>query len=347
MKTLTLFFVIFSLAASSVRSQISILFVDDDSDVFGNAELFASSLDSLGYVYTYFNAVDSAASPTDTYMAGFDLVIWHAASDGDGLLFWNGLDEDNAAIKAYLEGGGKLWLSGTDLLFDRYGSAPDTFDVGSFPYDYLGVSQYDLQSYINDGSIGLPAANPDPAQPIAGLGTLTWTFTTLWYVDGVSIRPEAVPIYRMGDASYQFADSITGVWYDADSFQTLSFFFDISLVANFTMLKNTTKSVVELFESLTTAVDKNQFAATNVSVYPNPTSGAFHLSFTLDKNTTVSASLWNLQGQRIASLVEPKQLPAGAHQLNWSDFPAIPAGTYILRMEANGVSMARPLIFQR
>ncbi|MEZ4777627.1 MAG: T9SS type A sorting domain-containing protein [Bacteroidia bacterium] len=347
MKTLTFFFVLITLAIAPMRGQISILFVDDDSDTFGNAELLASALDSLGYAYTYFNAVDSAASPTDTYMAAFDLVIWHAASDGDGLLFWNGIDEDNTALKAYLEGGGKLWLSGTDILFDRYGGAPDTFGVGSFPYDYLGVSQYDLQSYVDDGSIGLPAAFPDTAQPIAGLDTLTWTFTTLWYVDGVSIRPEAVPIYRMGDATYQFADSITGVWYDADSFQTLSFFFDMALAANFTMLKNTTKSVVELFESLTTAVDKNQFAATNVSIYPNPTSGAFNLTFTLDKNTSVAASLWNIQGQKIASLFSARQFTAGTHQLNWSDFQALPAGTYIIRLEADGVQMVRPLIFQR
>lgn len=347
MRSLTLFFVILSLAVTSVRSQISILFVDDSDDTFGNAVYFASTLDSLGYSYTFYNAVDSAVSPSDTYMEGFDLVIWYTGSDGTGLLFWNGLTEDNPALKAYLEAGGKLWVSGNDFLYNRYGAAPDTFVAGSFPYDYLGIKQYDFQSYGDDGNLGVPAAYPDTAQPITGLDTLTWQFSTLWWADGVSIRPEAVPIYRMGDASYIFADSITGVWYDADSFQTLSFFFDIAQVGNFSMLKNTTKSVVELFESLTTAVDKNQFAATNVSIYPNPTSGAFNLAFTLDKNTEVAASLWNIQGQKIVSLFSARQFAAGVHQLNWSDFQALPAGTYIIRLEADGVQMARPLVIRR
>ncbi|MDX2245822.1 MAG: T9SS type A sorting domain-containing protein [Bacteroidia bacterium] len=347
MRSLTLFFALIGLVIAPMSGQISILFVDDTDDTFGNASYFASALDSLGYTYTYYNAVDSTISPSDTYMAGFDLVIWHTSSDGSGLLFWNGLSEDNPALKAYLEGGGKLWVSGNDFLYNRYGAAPDTFVAGSFPYDYLGIKQYDFQSYGDDGNLGVPAAYPDTAQPITGLDTLTWQFSTLWWADGVSIRPEAVPIYRMGDASYIFADSITGVWYDADSFQTLSFFFDMALVANFTQLKNTTKSVVELFESLTTAIDKNQFAATNVSIYPNPTSGAFNLTFTLDKNTTVSGSLWNIQGQKVASLFSARQFTAGTHQLKWNDFQELPVGTYILRMETDGATIARPLVFMR
>ena len=94
----------------SVSGQMKGLYVDDSDDTFGNAELFAAALDSAGYSITYFNSVDSAASPTDLVMNQYDLVVWMTSSDGGGLQLWNGVDEDNASLEAYLDGGGKLWI---------------------------------------------------------------------------------------------------------------------------------------------------------------------------------------------------------------------------------------------
>jgi hypothetical protein len=34
-------------------------------------------------------------------------------------------------------------IIGKDFLYDRYGTAPDTFAVGDFVYDKLGISSYD------------------------------------------------------------------------------------------------------------------------------------------------------------------------------------------------------------
>ncbi|RMG72625.1 MAG: hypothetical protein D6722_05140 [Bacteroidetes bacterium] len=56
-------------------------------------------------------------------MEAYDLVIWQTGADGNDLWLWNGRDEDNGNLKAYLNGGGRLWLIGTDLLYDRYDGA--------------------------------------------------------------------------------------------------------------------------------------------------------------------------------------------------------------------------------
>ncbi|GAB4422864.1 MAG: hypothetical protein OHK0039_39210 [Bacteroidia bacterium] len=330
-----------------LQAQYSVLFVDDSKDAFGNAELVASALDSLGITYTYFNAPDSAESPLDTYMAQFDLVIRHTSTDGVATWFWNGLDEDNARLKAYLDGGGSLWVIGHDFFFDRYGPAPYTFAPGDFAYDYLGITTYAKQSFGDDGSLGLPIAVPDTAQPIAGLDTLGWAFPTLYWADAVVPRSEAVPVMRMGDSTYVLADSVCGLWYARDNFQVLSFLFDLSLASDFAAIKGTVGSVVAFFEAQSsTRIEAAQLLAGPVRVYPNPGSGAGHLTFALREAAVCEASLWDLQGRQVALLMRPALLPAGDHAIDWQT-AGLPAGMYLLRLGVGDQLLARPYVIVR
>ena len=346
----TLLFVLFLMGFLTLgQAQPAILLVDDTPDGLGHVTDLQQAIDSAGYSYTVFNAVDSSRSPSDLEMAPYDLVIWQTGSAQNALWLWNGLDEDNGSLKAYLNGGGKLWLIGTDLLFDRYGSAPDSFAGGDFVYDYLGVSSYDLQTFVDDGELGIPYAYPDTAQPITGLDTLTWIFATLWYVDGVTPRPEAVPIMRMGDASYAFADSICGLWYDSDSFQVLTFFFNLAQVANFEQRTNTARAVLDFFfqeDTTTTRVDPALARSLAFQAFPNPVQTQLTLAFSLDRGRQVSASLWSVQGQQVAVLQTPTAMPAGTHRLTWQRPEGLSAGTYFLRLSVDGQSIARPLRVQ-
>ncbi len=335
----------------NAQAQLSILFVDDTDDAFGNAAYFASALDSLGYAYTYYNAPDSAAAPLDTYLAGFDLVIWHTSTDDGGLWFWNGLDEDNTRLKTYLDNGGNLWVVGNDFLFDRHGAPAITFQAGDFVYDYLGLSSYDVQAYGSDGGLGVPQASPDTAQPITGLDTITWQFATLWWADGVSLRDSATAIYRMGDASYVLADSVMGAWYDNGSSKVLSFFFDLSLANNFAQIKGTTGAVVSFFESVitdsSTAISNPLLAANSLKVFPNPVQDQMNFQFELTQASQCSAELTDFQGRHLATLFGSKQLPAGVHSFVWNGTSNLPTGTYFLAVKAGNHSFRRPVLVLR
>lgn len=332
------------------QAQISILFVDDSDDAFGNAPYFASALDSLGYTYTYYNAVDSAEAPLDTYLAGFDLVIWHTSTDDSGLWFWNGLDEDNARLKAYLDQGGFLWVVGNDFLFDRYGAPAAAFQAGDFAYEYLGLSSYDVQSYGSDGSLGVPTVLPDTLQPISGLTALTWQFPTLWWADGVSLRDSAVAIYRMGGPSYVLADSVAAAWYDNGSSKVLSFFFDLSLAANFRQIRSTTSAVVSFFQSLadsaSTAVDP-LFAQANLRISPNPVQHRLRCQFELQEAQVCTAQLLDLNGRSAATFLAGQPLAAGVHAFEWVPPAQLPAGTYLLRITAAGQQLSQPILILR
>jgi hypothetical protein len=336
-----------TLATVPIHAQLAVLFVDDSDDAFGNGEFIAGALTSIGYPVTYFDAVDSAASPTANYLSFFDLVIWYTSANGINLQFWNGQDEDNPELKAYLDNGGRLWLVGLDVLYDRYNTPPSTFMSGDFVYDYLGLTSYDLQSYGDDGNLGVPQVDPDTAQPITGLNTLTWLFSTLWWVDGVSIRPEAVPIYRMGGASYVFADSICGAWYDNGTSQVLSYFFDLALVADTNMLQATAFPVMAFFESIASDIDAKSLPPMDWEVYPNPASDVLSLRFSLEKPAKVSASIMDLQGRTISKLLPEMPLFAGHQLYKTSLSSGLPGGAYLLRLEVGGRAYHRPLILVR
>lgn len=343
MKHVVLLSMMIGMLISPLRAQFTVLFVDDSEDTFGNAELFASSLDSLGVSYFYFNAQDSAASPADTLMANYDLVIWHTAGEGSGdpLWLWNELDEDNANLISYLNGGGNLWLVGLDFMFDRYGTAPDTFAVGDFPYDYLGVSSYDVQSYGDDGNLGVPYVYADTASAIEGLDSLTWIFSTQWWVDGVTPVAEASTIYSMGDPSYVFYEKPTGILYDADSFETLTFFFDLSLAEEFSMIKNTTAAVIDYFDVVDSTTSIQYFPATAFNVFPNPATNHLSMEVELPVAETASVSILNLQGQVVDQLLAEQKLSAGVHRFDWTLEESLPTGLYLLQLDLGTQSQAK------
>ena len=327
--------------------QISILFVDDSDDGFMNAELFYSAFDSVGFPATYYNAVDSAAGPSESVMSNFDLVVWHPSTQSINLALWNKSDEDNNALKTYLEGGGRLWLVGNDFLLDRYGAPPVTFDSNDFPNKYLGIVSHDVETYNDDGNLGVPIVIPDTNSVIANLNNLTWQFATLWYVDGVSLNENALPIYRMGDANYLFADSIAAVYHDNGTFQVLSYFFDISLVNNFDNLKQNVLSVLAFFNNLITDNSEVVVSQFDSKLYPNPTSSQINIEISIKKSAYVSVSLTDLYGRTVLELMRRQWFDSGKRILSTDCTADLENGYYFIKMDVNDESTLKPIIIQK
>jgi hypothetical protein len=345
--TSTLFLLFVAMNFTNLYGQMSVLFVDDSDDTFANAEYFHAALDSIGYNATYYNAVDSAAGPSDLYMNNFDLVIWCTLSDGAELLLWNGLEEDNASLKSYLNGGGRLWLIGNDFFFDRYLFAPIDFSAGDFAYDYLGVASFEAESFNDDGGLGVPTLLPDANAVIPGLNDLTWLYPTLWYVDVVSLTDDATPVYRMGDANYTFADSISAAYHDNGTFQVLTYFFDITQVGSFDMLKANLLPVMTFFEGMIS--DNNDILPSNLNtkLFPNPTSSELNLEITLEDASKVSISLLNVYGQAIATLMPVQQREAGKNVFQFNLDPSIANGYYFLKINVDDQSALQPFVLQK
>jgi PKD repeat protein len=110
-----------------------ILLVDDDNNNPDVLPYFSAALDNLGYNYNVFDVGGGGANGPDLAgLQGYSMVLWFSGDKYGSSAGPNGTDE--AALAAYLDGGGKLFLSSQDYLYD--------FGLTTFGEDYLGVSTY-------------------------------------------------------------------------------------------------------------------------------------------------------------------------------------------------------------
>ena len=119
-----------------------VLFVDDDN---GDAveSYFTDALDALGIEYDVWT-VTSQGSPPLATMEEYISVIWNTGDDYSETL--NSTDEAN--LMSYLDGGGSLYLSSQDYLYDI--GSPNTFST-----NYLHVASWTSDTSV-DAVAGIP-----------------------------------------------------------------------------------------------------------------------------------------------------------------------------------------------
>lgn len=108
-----------------------ILLVDDDNDSPDVLGYYTATLDSLGYDYDVLN-IGAGDGPTLAEMAGYSIVMWFSGTKYGGSAGPNAIDEAN--LSAYLDGGGHLFLSSQDYLYDM--------GLTAFGQNYLGIASY-------------------------------------------------------------------------------------------------------------------------------------------------------------------------------------------------------------
>ena len=121
----------------------NLLVVDHDAS---NAQNFTDdwpyiqpALDLYNINYTYFEADPSTYEGPDLEtMEQYDMILWFTGEGFENHQTMTVNDEINLA--AYLDGGGKLFFSSQDYVWDVYYQYPDyTFSSGQFPFDYMGL----------------------------------------------------------------------------------------------------------------------------------------------------------------------------------------------------------------
>ena len=80
--------------------------------------------------------------------------------------------------------------------------------------------------------------------------------------------------------------------------------------------------------------------------HPNPFNPSTTITYHVVQSGPVTLSVYNLMGQRMATLVN-KQQTAGSHRLQWNgkltNGSQAPAGIYILRLETGAQIMTRKI----
>lgn len=273
--TLLLFFCYcLSLSAQSV------LFVDDNGLNSANSDTMINALNGVlkkttsMTKYTHWNIKDSAGiCPSSAQLSKYDLVFWYCSTDGVGLRFWNESTAGNAALASYIQSGNPVWIVGQDILYDQY-VAPSTFKSGEFAYEYMGLTSYNVQSYVNDDSKGVPQLDKLnwSSASVNFPSTIKWTFRELWYVDGCTPRAGTFEMYKMGPEGYALDGAVSMFHHLSPTakISVMSSFFDLALMDTYKNRVDFMASGIHYLLNKTAHI-KNQEPKVTWSIYPNPT----------------------------------------------------------------------------
>lgn len=79
---------------------------------------------------------------------------------------------------------------------------------------------------------------------------------------------------------------------------------------------------------------------------PNPFTASTDVQFSVPNRMPVMIGVYNISGHEVARILEDVA-DAGTHRATWSPAPDVPAGTYVVRLQAGGHSLERRVIFLR
>jgi len=85
-------------------------------------------------------------------------------------------------------------------------------------------------------------------------------------------------------------------------------------------------------------------------IRPNPFSGTTEVRFTLSREAHARLFVYDVAGRLVRRVLDEAR-PVGSHGISWNGTDvndrAVPAGTYFLRFDADGVKETRKLVLIR
>ncbi|NBV31172.1 MAG: DUF4397 domain-containing protein [Bacteroidetes bacterium] len=320
------------------------------------------------YDYTYLqiihNSADPAVESVDIYVDG-DMAIDEfafreatvflpAPTDVELQLTITPAGADPAAgvtVPVTLEEDQKYYAIASGVLNpDNFAASPTSSDIG-FRLDLVAGTQLSAASdslsfKIMHGSTDAPAVDlfvqglPDPIVSGATFSAITDYITVpAPEVYTIDLYASGVNIYL---ASYEVdATNLAG----GTAFITASGF--INPAANqdgegFAVLAVFADGSTTLLESVTSSIeDGNEFptAYTLSQNYPNPFNPSTTIQYSLPEVAEVMLEVYNMLGQKVASLVEARQ-SAGTYTIEF-DGSGLASGTYMYRMQAGDFVQTR------
>ncbi|MFN9719798.1 MAG: hypothetical protein ACK58L_13950, partial [Planctomycetota bacterium] len=178
-----------SVQTFTTGSPAPILFVDDDQGATYE-RFFNSALQANNYAFDTWNVASIGWTPIASQLAAYSLVVWNTGYDyssaGAGLAA-----DEQIAIQGYLDGGGRIFLSGQDVLYNGVTTTFRTnyLKVAASTNDVITAAHTETGVAGNAVSTGQSVAVSAPSD-----------FTSL-YVDALSPAAGAEGTYLHGVAT--------------------------------------------------------------------------------------------------------------------------------------------------
>lgn len=208
--------------ASSFTTSVGVvvLFVDDDDNAPDIRWYYTDALDALGVEYDVWDTMNSDDEPDLQTLGGYDLVIWASGHEYGGYA-GPGTDGE-AALAAWLDQGGTLWLSSQDYLYDN--------GLTSFGSTYLGIADYDSDT----GQAFVTGVTP----PFDTIPTTTLSCPFDDYSD--RLVPKAA-----ASVAFDGNEGVTAIMLESENWRTTFWGFPFEAFPDETLRKQILASIIE------------------------------------------------------------------------------------------------------
>jgi hypothetical protein len=182
------------------------LLVDDDAGE-DYQTWYEGALDGAGQEYDVWS-VAAAGSPTADDLAGYGRVVWLTGDESSSTL----TSSDQAALATYLDGGGRLFVSGQDIGYD-IGSSPFYADYLHALFDSDDTNSYDLTGMDYLAGVDVTIQGGD------GANNQSWPSDVTPIGGAVAVMDYLSP-HLYGGVAYQ--DDTYGVVYFSFGFEAIN-----------------------------------------------------------------------------------------------------------------------------
>ncbi len=301
------------------------------------AEYMTQYLQGLGYYVISEEAAQTDPPDWDEY----SLIIWSDGSDVTPVAE----EGYRQALIDYVDAGGRLLIEGGEL----------SYDAASYPgYPAFCQTVLHVGSWVADKSGDLILNEEYPTHPLATYPnplphTIQFSFGNYGDQDASQALPDAYVVY---DCSLE--EGKAGILVYSDEFQRpqiVFYSFALLAVSDSTtrgeLLENTVSYLlnggqVSVPQQIMEPLPQRYQLAAN---YPNPFNSTTRIRYALPQETKVRLEVFNILGQRVATLVNRVQKP-GYYNILW-DVTSLSSGIYFYRLEAGEFTRTRELILLR
>jgi len=322
------------LAYSIITADTEILLVDDDGAYDYETEYFAPALETTGRSFAIWDRNSTGLS--GTLLSNFDVVIWQC-----GWAFPTVDDADRAALAEYLDGGGRLFITGQDIGWEMN-------DIGgaaiAWYRDYLHANYIndDTNDYTLDGVPGDPISDGLALTIVGGDGANNQD-----YPSDIDPRDAFASTIFTYDASRNGA-----IKADTGVYRVVYFAFGYEAIDNPDDRAAVMQGIIDWLMPGSTAVGTDVLPAPMVlrGNVPNPFNPRTEIAFSLGAETRIELAIFDLQGHQLRVL-ESGVRAAGEHRVIWDGRDAaghdLPSGTYFYRLQGAGQSQAHKMSLVR
>ena len=278
-------------------------------------------------------------------LSGYDAVIWYVGDESTTDNTFTAAEQSK--VRNYLEGGGRLLVSGSEIGWDLGRS-----HSASEPGDMAFYNNYLKASYVYDGDATMRTATGVAGSPIA---SLTFTFGQVYpedYPDDINPVGGASTFMTYNTTRTDGTARIASITYAGifgagsvpGNLAYLSFPFEtiISQLQRETLLR----AVLQTF-GLISGVDvaredrtvKQWHLSEN---YPNPFNAETVLELSVPREEEASVRIFDILGRVVETLLNERIRP-GLYTLRWNA-SRLASGVYYARLEAGSVLQSRKLL---